>query len=208
MDLQQIYQSVIDGEADETVAAVQSAIELGIEPSKILNEGLVSAMDEVGRRYEEGDFFVPEMLIAARAMQAGLRILRPYLVGSESRPAGKVAIGTIKGDLHDIGKNLVAMMLEGAGFEVLDLGVDVSPEAFIRAVREGAQIIGMSALLTTTMSNMEVTIQALKAAGVREQVKIMIGGAPVTEAFAKQIGVDGFAPDASSAVRVARSLME
>ena len=146
MDLQQIYQSVIDGEADETVAAVQSAIELGIEPSKILNEGLVSAMDEVGRRYEEGDFFVPEMLIAARAMQAGLRILRPYLVGSESRPAGKVAIGTIKGDLHDIGKNLVAMMLEGAGFEVLDLGVDVSPEAFIRAVREGAQIIGMAAM--------------------------------------------------------------
>jgi len=161
----------------------------------------------VGRRFEEGDFFVPEMLIAARAMQAGLNLLKPHLAEGGIKSAGRVAIGTIKGDLHDIGKNLVAMMLEGAGFEVNDLGVDVDPQAFVKAAQEGAQVIGMSALLTTTMSNMQNTIEALKTAGERVNVKVIIGGAPVTEAYARQIGADAFAPDASSAVRAVRQLL-
>jgi 5-methyltetrahydrofolate--homocysteine methyltransferase len=146
--------------------------------------------------------------VAARAMQAGLKLLKPYLVKADVKTAGKIAIGTVKGDLHDIGKNLVAMMLEGSGFEVMDLGVDVAPDAFVKAVREGAQIIGMSALLTTTMGSMEATVEALKTAGLRDKVKVMIGGAPVTQDYAKKIGADGFAPDASSATRTARQLMD
>ena len=207
MILNDIYQNVVDGQAPAVQAGVKTALEEGVPPSNILNEGLISAMEEVGRRFEDGDFFVPEMLIAARAMQAGLAILKPYLQDSDIKSAGKVAIGTVKGDLHDIGKNLVAMMLEGAGFEVQDLGVDVTPEAFIEAVKGGAQVIGMSALLTTTMGNMQRTIDALTAAGVRDQVKVVIGGAPVTEDYAKRIGADGYAPDASSATRVVRSLV-
>jgi 5-methyltetrahydrofolate--homocysteine methyltransferase len=206
MDLKQLYQHVIDGEASEVEAGVQTALDAGINPNTILNEALIAAMDEVGRRFEEGDFFVPEMLIAARAMQAGLRLLKPHLVAGETKTVGKVAIGTVKGDLHDIGKNLVAMMLEGAGFEVHDLGVDVTPDAFVKAAQEGVEIIGMSALLTTTMNNMGVTIEALKAAGLRDKVKVMIGGAPVTQDYATQIGADAFASDASSAVRAARQL--
>ena len=165
-------------------------------------------MDEVGRRYEEGDFFVPEMLIAARAMQSGLHVLKPHLVQGDVGSAGKIVIGTVKGDLHDIGKNLVAMMLEGAGFEVIDLGTDVDPQRFVQSAKDGAQVIGLSALLTTTMSNMAVTIDALKQAGVRDQVKVIVGGAPVTAEFAKQIGADGFAPDASTAARVVRQLLD
>ena len=165
-------------------------------------------MDEIGRRFEEGDLYVPEMLVSARAMQAGLKLLKPHLLQSDIKSSGKIAIGTVKGDLHDIGKNLVGMMLEGAGFEVIDLGVDVTPEKFVEAVNNGAQLIGMSALLTTTMGSMATTVQALKAASLRDQVKVMIGGAPVTEEYAKQIGADGFGTDASSATRVARSLME
>ena len=207
MDLNVIYQNVVDGQAPEVEAGVRSALAEGIGAEEILNKSLVSAMDEVGRRFEEGDLFVPEMLIAARAMQGGLLILKPHLVKAEVKAAGKVAIGTVKGDLHDIGKNLVAMMLEGAGFEVHDLGVDVSPEAFVKATKEGVQLIGMSALLTTTMSNMETTVQALKAAGLRDQVKIFIGGAPVTQEYANKIGADGFAADASSATRMARQLI-
>jgi 5-methyltetrahydrofolate--homocysteine methyltransferase len=151
--------------------------------------------------------FVPEMLISARAMQAGLTLLKPHLVGGKAESAGKVAIGTVKGDLHDIGKNLVAMMLEGAGFEILDLGVDVPSQAFVDAAHEGVQIIGMSALLTTTMGNMGTTIDALKAAGLRDKVKVMIGGAPVTQEFANSIGADAFAADAPSAARIARQLL-
>jgi 5-methyltetrahydrofolate--homocysteine methyltransferase len=207
MDLKEIYQNVIDGQAPEVEAGVKAAITDGIGAEEILNNALIAAMNEIGQRFEVGDLFVPEMLIAARAMQAGLKYLKPFLAKAEVKAAGKVAIGTIKGDLHDIGKNLVAMMLEGAGFEVQDLGVDVPPEAFINAVRNGANIIGMSALLTTTMSNMETTLAALKAAGVRDQVKVMIGGAPVTEQYAKQIGADAFAADASSATRIARQLL-
>ena len=207
MDLKPIYENVIEGQADEVVSGVKSALAAGVHAGVILNEALIAAMDEVGRRFEDGDFYVPEMLISARAMQAGLALLKPHLASTDIKAAGKVAIGTVKGDLHDIGKNLVAMMLEGAGFEIIDLGVDVSPESFVDAVHEGANLIGMSALLTTTMSSMGTTIEALKAAGLRDKVKIMVGGAPVTEEFAKSIGADAFAPDASSATRVARQLV-
>ncbi len=207
MDLKEIYENVINGQAPAVEAGVKAALAAGVAADVILNQALIAAMDEVGRRFEEGDFFVPEMLIAARAMQAGLNYLKPFLADTDVRSAGKVAIGTVKGDLHDIGKNLVAMMLEGAGFEVNDLGVDVSPEAFVKAAREGAQVVGMSALLTTTMSNMEKTIQALKDAGLRQDVKVIIGGAPVTQDYASRIGADGFAPDASSATRAIRQLL-
>jgi 5-methyltetrahydrofolate--homocysteine methyltransferase len=207
MDLKPIYENVIEGQADEVESGVKSALAAGVDAGVILNEALIAAMDEVGCRFEDGDFFVPEMLISARAMQAGLALLKPHLTAIDVQAAGKIAIGTVKGDLHDIGKNLVAMMLEGAGFEIVDLGVDATPEAFVKAVREGANLIGMSALLTTTMSNMSATIEALKAAGLRDQVKVMVGGAPVTEEFAKSIGADAFAPDASSATRVARQLV-
>ena len=207
MGINSIYENVIDGQASEVAAGVESALTDGVAVEKILNEGLIAAMDEVGRRFEEGDFFVPEMLIAARAMQAGMQLLKPHLADSDVKSAGKVAIGTVKGDLHDIGKNLVAMMLEGAGFEVQDLGVDVAPETFVEVAQNGAQVIGMSALLTTTMGNMPNTIEAIKAAGLREQVKIMVGGAPVTQEYADQIGADGFASDASSAARLTRQLI-
>jgi len=207
MDLKELYQNVVDGQAAEVEAGVKAALVEGIPAEEILNKGLIAAMNEVGRQYEEGDLFVPEMLIAARAMQAGMRHLKPHLAKADVKAAGTVAIGTVKGDLHDIGKNLVAMMLEGAGFEVRDLGVDVTPDSFVKAARDGVQLIGMSALLTTTMSNMEVTVQALKSAGLRDNVKIFIGGAPVTQDYANKIGVDGFAADASSATRVAHQLL-
>lgn len=208
MNLAEIYQNVIEGNAPAVQAGVQSALDQGVAAEKILNQALIAAMNEVGRRYEEGDFFVPEMLIAARAMQAGLALLKPHLMDSGVKAAGRVAIGTVKGDLHDIGKNLVAMMLEGAGFEVQDLGVDVPAEAFVQAARDGAQVIGLSALLTTTMTNMPSTLQALQTAGLRQQVKVIIGGAPVTAEFAQKIGADAYAPDASGAVRVVRQLVD
>ena len=164
-------------------------------------------MQEVGRLFEEGEYFVPEMLIAARAMSAALRILRPLLAAQGVEAIGKVAIGTVQGDLHDIGKSLVSMMLEGAGFEVVDLGIDVPVERFVEAARSGAQIVAMSALLTTTMTNMKVVIDALKAENVRDNVRVLIGGAPITQSYADEIGADGYAPDASSAVRVAQQLL-
>jgi 5-methyltetrahydrofolate--homocysteine methyltransferase len=207
MDIKDIYQNVIDGQASEVEAGVKAALAAGIGAEEILNKGLIAAMNEVGQRFEAGDFFVPEMLIAARAMQSGLKYLKPYLATADVKAAGKIAIGTVKGDLHDIGKNLVAMMLEGAGFEVIDLGVDVAPEDFLKAVQNGAQIIGLSALLTTTMGSMEKTIQILEPAGLRHKVKVLIGGAPVTQDYANKIGADAYAPDASSAVRAARALM-
>ncbi len=207
MDLKTIFDSVIEGQTEAVENGVKAALNAGVEAGKILNEALIAAMDEVGRRFEDGDFFVPEMLISAKAMQSGLNLLKPHLAAKDIKGAGKVAIGTVKGDLHDIGKNLVAMMLEGAGFEIIDLGVDVAPESFVGAVKEGANLIGMSALLTTTMTNMGVTIEALKAAGLRDKVKVMVGGAPVTEEYANSIGADAFAPDASSATRIARQLV-
>jgi 5-methyltetrahydrofolate--homocysteine methyltransferase len=206
-ELKEISQGVLDGDMNKVTESVQAALDAGISASDILQNGLVSAMGEVGCRFEAGEYFVPEMLMAARAMKAGLQIIRPLLIDSGVKPAGKVAIGTVKGDLHDIGKNLVAMMLEGAGFAIIDLGTDVDPEKFVDAAHEGINIICLSALLTTTMLNMESTIQAFDAAGIRDKVKIVIGGAPVTQGFATRIGADGFAPDASQAVNVVKSLV-
>ena len=205
--LEEIRQAVIDGQAKVTIPKVEQALQEGIAPNTILNEALINAMAEVGRLFEEGEYFVPEMLISARAMSAALAILKPRLVEAGVEPIGKVAIGTVKGDLHDIGKSLVAMMLEGAGFEIMDLGVDVSPEKFIEAVRNGAQVVAMSALLTTTMPNMKMTINALKEAGLRDQTVVMVGGAPITQTYADEIGADGYASDASAAVRKAKALL-
>ena len=206
--LQAIYDSILNGQQKVSSEKVGQALAEGIEPGVILNEGMVAAMAEVGRLFEEGEYYVPEMLIAARAMQSGLAVLKPRLVQANFKPIAKVAAGTVKGDLHDIGKNLVCMMLEGSSFEIIDLGTDVSPEKFVAAVKEkGANMICMSALLTTTMPNMKVTLEALKAAGVRDQVKVMVGGAPVTESYARDIGADGYASDASRAVALARSLV-
>jgi 5-methyltetrahydrofolate--homocysteine methyltransferase len=206
--LKVIFEGVMEGDMALTQEKVQEAIDAGIAPDSILQEGLITAMAEVGRLFEEGEYFVPEMLIAARAMKAGLALLRPLLIAADVKPEGKVAFGTVKGDLHDIGKNLVCMMLEGAGFEIVDLGVDVGPDKFIDAiVNQGVDIVGMSALLTTTMPNIKGTVDAIKEAGVRDKVKIMIGGAPVTDAYAKEVGADGYAPDASRAVTLAKSLV-
>lgn len=206
--IESIYQAVLEGNMKAASEHVQNALDAGVEAGTILQQGLISAMDEVGRLFEEGEYFVPEMLISARAMQASLGILKPLLVGSDVKPAGRVAIGTVKGDLHDIGKNLVAMMLEGAGFEITDLGTDVSSEKFIEVIQTlQVDIIGMSALLTTTMPNMQKTIEAITEAGLRDQVKIIIGGAPVTSDYANKVGADGFAPDASQAVALAKSLV-
>lgn len=206
--LKPLYDAILNGKQKESVVAVQAALDAGVDPIVILNEGMIAAMKHVGKLFEDGEYFVPEMLIAARAMQAGLTLLKPRLVQSDYKPVGKIVMGTVKGDLHDIGKNLVAMMLEGAAFEIIDLGVDVSPEKFIEAVKtHQPQLIGMSALLTTTMPSMKMTIEALETAGLRDRVKVMIGGAPVTEAYAKQIGADAYAPDASRAAAIAKSLV-
>ncbi|MDR3577440.1 MAG: corrinoid protein [Anaerolineaceae bacterium] len=206
--LKGIYESIVNGEQAETIKNVEQALAEGINPVDILNEGMVKGMAEVGRLFEEGEYFVPEMLIAARAMQSGLAIIKPALVKANVQSSGKVVAGTVKGDLHDIGKNLVCMMLEGAAFEIVDLGADVSPEMFVEAVKSsGANIVAMSALLTTTMPNMRVTIEALKAAGLRDKVKVLVGGAPLTEDYAKKIGADGYSSDASKAVAVAKALV-
>jgi 5-methyltetrahydrofolate--homocysteine methyltransferase len=205
--IEEIRVSVINGQAKIAVEKTQQALAENVPADVIPNEGLISAMSEVGRLFEEGVYFVPEMLIAARAMDKALQILRPYLVAQGVQPIGKVAIGTVKGDLHDIGKKLVAMMLEGAGFEIMDLGIDVPPEKFVAAVQNGAQVVALSALLTTTMPNMKSIVEAIQQAGLREQVRIVIGGAPVNDVYAAQIGADGYAPDASSAVRKVRELI-
>jgi 5-methyltetrahydrofolate--homocysteine methyltransferase len=206
--IEAIYKAVLEGNERAAKAGVEAALKAGTAPDQIMQQGLIAAMGEVGRLFEAGEYFVPEMLIAARAMQGGLTVLKPYLVQSGVKAAGRVAIGTVKGDLHDIGKNLVGMMLEGAGFEIKDLGTDVAPDKFLAAVKaDQVDIIALSALLTTTMPNMLATVEALKAAGVRDKVKIMIGGAPVTEAYAKQIGADGYSSDASAAARLAKALV-
>jgi 5-methyltetrahydrofolate--homocysteine methyltransferase len=206
--IKEIYDSILNGQQKVSSAKVQEALDQGINPADILNDGMVAAMAEVGRLFEEGEYFVPEMLIAARAMQAGLAVLKPRLAAADVKSSGKVIAGTVKGDLHDIGKNLVCMMLEGAAFEIVDLGSDVSPEKFVEAVRtSGADIVAMSALLTTTMPNMKVTIEALKAAGLRDKVKVMVGGAPLTDQYAREIGADGYSSDASRAVALAKSLV-
>lgn len=208
MDLQQIYERVVAGDTPGVKELVEQAVDEGVPPSGIISGYLIPAMTEVGARFERQEFYVPEMLIAARAMQTGLGILKPLLVEGELETAGQVVMGTVKGDLHDIGKNLVSMMLEGAGFEVTDLGVDVAPERFVDAVREQKPgLVGMSALLTTTMPAMASTSKALVEAGLRDKVKVLVGGAPLTQTYADQIGADGYAPDAGSAVRKARELL-
>jgi 5-methyltetrahydrofolate--homocysteine methyltransferase len=204
--VQQIFQGIVDGRHELVEAAVVDALEAGVPPRMILDEGMLAAMAEVGRQFEEGECYVPEMMVSARAMKAGLAKLKPSLKQTNVQAAGKVAIGTVKGDLHDMGKNLVGMMLEGAGFTVQDLGVDVAPEAFVAAA-DDVDVIGLSALLTTTMGHMQDTLNALDAAGKRVKVKVMVGGAPVTEDFAHRIGADGYAADASRAVAVAKSLI-
>ena len=206
--LKAIYDGVVEGDNGTVQKKVQEALDGGVSASAILNDAMIPAMAEVGRLFEEGEYFVPEMLISARAMKSAMALLKPYLQQGQITYAGRVAIGTVKGDLHDIGKNLVSLMLEGAGFLVKDLGSDVSADKYVAAVLEdNVNLIAMSALLTTTMVNMKATITALEEAGLRDKVKIMVGGAPVTESFAKQIGADGYAPDASRAVAVARSLL-
>jgi 5-methyltetrahydrofolate--homocysteine methyltransferase len=208
MSLEAIYEAVMEGDAEGTATQVQAALDAGVPAGDILNQGCIAAMGEVGRLFEEGEMFVPEMLIAARAMQAGMNLLKPHLAEGEITSAGKIVVGTVAGDLHDIGKNLVGMMMEGAGFEVVDLGTDVGAGAFVDAVQEHEpDMIGMSALLTTTMPAMIATIEALEEAGLRDRVKVLVGGAPVTQTFADTIGADGFAPDASSASRKAKELL-
>ncbi len=205
--LDELREAVVDGQAKVAVARVSQGLAEGLSAGTLLHDGLIAAMRRVGQLYEEGEVFVPEMLIAARAMGAALAVLKPHLVEQGVESGGTVAIGTVKGDLHDIGKNLVAMMLEGSGFEIVDLGVDVPPERFIEAIRGGAKMIAMSALLTTTMTNMKNTVDAINEAGLRAQTKIIMGGAPVTQAYAEQIGADGYASDASSAVRKVNELL-
>ena len=207
MDLKTLYDAVVNGEIEEVTEGVHAALAASLPADRILNEALIPAMGEVGRLFEEQEYYVPEMLLSATAMQGGLAILKPLLAASGAAAGPQIAFGTVKGDLHDIGKNLVIMMLEGAGFQVTDLGVDVPPEKFLEAIKGGAHLVGMSAMLTTTMPNMKVTIEALRAAGVRENVKILIGGAPLTQAYADQIGADGYSPDASAAVRKVKELM-
>lgn len=207
-DLQKLYDAVLNGDQKTAIAVTQEALAAGVNPMDMITNYMVPAMDEVGSRFECEDYFVPELLLSARAMKGSLELLRPLLAAQGAQPVARVAIGTVKGDLHDIGKNLVGSLLEGGGFEVMDLGADVAPEKFIAAIRErGANIVALSALLTVTMPSMRTTIEALKQAGVRDQVKIMVGGAPVTQQFADEIGADGYSDNASAAVALARRLV-
>jgi 5-methyltetrahydrofolate--homocysteine methyltransferase len=206
--LENLSTNLINGKAEETKKYTQQALAEGLTPKEVLNNGLLVGMAEVGRRFKNNEFYVPEVLIAARAMKGAMAILKPLLIKTGVEPLAKVSIGTVKGDLHDIGKNLVGMMLEGGGFEVIDLGVDVTPEKFIASIKEkGAQVIGLSALLTTTMINMKDTIKALENEKLRKKVKVVIGGAPVTDSYASEIGADGYAADAASAVDLVKSLL-
>lgn len=206
--VQAVYQAVINGAMADTSGLVQAAIDANIEANTILTEGLIAAMGEIGQKFEAGEVYVPEMLISAKSMKFGLELLRPYLVAADVQPLGKVIIGTVQGDLHDIGKNLVGMMMEGAGFDVIDLGTDVKPEELIEAVREHKpDIVAMSALLTTTMGNMKTAINMMVEAGIKDELIVMIGGAPVTQDYADEIGADGFSVDASAAATLAKKLV-
>ena len=206
--METLKELVKTGKAQETAERVKTLLDQGADPEVIMREALISAMDEVGDLFQQGEYFVPELLVAARAMKHGLEILKPRLVQTGVEPMGKAVMGTVKGDLHDIGKNLVIMALEGAGFEVIDLGTDVDPDKFVQAVREHKpQVIGLSALLTTTMLTMRETVEAIKAAGLRNQVKIMIGGAPVSQEFADEIGADFYGMDSTSGRNYARDVV-
>ena len=207
--LEELAQAVIDGDGEQVAALVRRALSDDVAPSRIINEGLIAGMNTVGERFRNGEFFIPEVMMSARSMHGGLAIVRPLLSRSDERGRGTIVICTVKGDVHDIGKNLVAMMLEGGGFRVVDLGTDAAPEKVVAAVREHSpQILAMSTLLTTTLQRIPETIRALEAAGVRRNVRVMIGGAPVTQAFADRAGADGYAPDAALAVELARRLLE
>lgn len=207
-DLKSISETLIAGKIEELKKSVQAAIDEGTAASEILGKALMPGMDVVGERMENGDMFIPEVLMSAKAMSGSLEILKPLLTPDEAKSAGKIIIGTVKGDLHDIGKNLVAMMLESAGFEIVNLGVDIAPERFVEETKKHeVQVVALSALLTTTMPQMQKTIDALKESGLKDQIKIIVGGAPVTEKFAKEIGADGYAPDAGSANKLVKSLL-
>ena len=206
-NLEELKESLIGGKAPQVKELTQAAVNEGVPVPEILNQGLIAGMDVVGKRFKANEFYVPEVLIAARAMHAGMEILQPLLAESGVKPVGKIAVGTVKGDLHDIGKNLVVMMLKGAGFEINDLGIDVPAEKFVEAAKNGSQVIAMSALLTTTMPGMAEITKALEEANLTAQVKTMIGGAPVTQSYADEIKADGYAPDASSAVDKAKELL-
>lgn len=207
-DLESLYEAILKGKLDVAKAVTTEAIAENVDPQLIINEYMSRAMEDIGKRFEEGKAFVPELLMAARAMKGALDLLKPLMKGAASHRLGKVVIGTVKGDLHDIGKNLVASMLEGCGFEVINLGTDISSEKFITAIKENhAQILCLSALLTTTMNYMQEVIDALEKTGIRQEVKVMIGGAPVSESFARQIGADGYSDNANAAVTLAKSLL-
>jgi len=207
-DLNVLYESIVNGKLETAVAITNEAIAEGINPQEIINDYMIKGMEEMGQRFQDGRAYVPNLLMSARAMKGSLDLLKPLLKGDTSSSMGKVVIGTVKGDLHDIGKNLVASMLEGCGFEVINLGVDVSSEKFVEAVKEHqADIICMSALLTTTMNYMKEVVTAVENAGLKNQVKIMVGGAPLSKTFANQIGADGYSDNANSAVQTAKELM-
>jgi corrinoid protein of di/trimethylamine methyltransferase len=209
MRFEKLYEAIVSGAKDTAIEVTRKALDDGTDPKALIDEAMIPAMREAGQRFEDEEFFVPELLLAARAMKAALELIRPLLVEQGSEPKGRVVIGTVKGDLHDIGKNLVSSMLEGAGFEVIDLGTDVAPEQFVAAVQEkNANLVGLSALLTVTMPSMKSTVDALEAAGVREQVKVLVGGAPLTSEYAAEIRADGYADNASAAVRMAEQLVE
>ena len=208
VDLQELADNIIRGKKNPAVELTKQAIEEHVDLQTIINEGLIAGMAVVGERFKNNEFYVPEVLIAARAMRESMAVLQPLLAAGGVKPVGTVVIGTVKGDLHDIGKNLVAMMLQGNGFEVVDMGVDVSAEKFVEAVKQHhPNAVALSALLTTTMPSMKEIIDGLEAAGLRDKVKVMIGGAPVTQKFADEIGADGYSPDAASAVDTAKQLI-
>ena len=208
-DLSRLYEAILNGDHKTSAAVTREAIDAGSEPMELVSGYMVPAMDEVGKRFECEDYFIPELLLSARAMKAALELLRPLLAASGAKSAGRVVIGTVKGDLHDIGKNIVGAMLEGGGFEVIDLGADVAPQKFVSAIRERSpQLICLSALLTVTMPSMKTIIDALREAGVRDSVKVLVGGAPVTAEFAREIGADGFGENATAAVALARKLLQ
>ena len=208
MQFERLYEAIVNGDKNSAIEVTQQALDGGANPQAMIDEAMIPAMREAGQRFENEEFFVPELLLAARAMKAALALLRPLLVEAGSEPKGRVVIGTVKGDLHDIGKNLVSSMLEGAGFDVIDLGTDVAPEQFVAAVQEkNANLVGLSALLTVTMPAMKLTVDALEQAGVRDKVKVLVGGAPLTSEYASEIKADAYADNASAAVRMAEQLV-
>lgn len=207
-ELKALAQAILEGKRNDAAELTQKLVDAGVTPKQILDDGLIAGMSVAGEKFKNGEYFVPEVLVAARAMKASMEILRPLLVATDVQPIGTIVLGTVRGDLHDIGKNLVAMMLEGAGFRVVDLGVDVAADKFIAAAKEhNPQIVGMSALLTTTMTYIPEVIKAFDSEGLRPKVKIIVGGAPVTQEWANQIGADAYAPDAATAVDKCKELL-